>query len=55
LLYYTPSMALCNICIHHIHVVYAGGRIASGTAIESARKNPGKNFVLFVVYYYQSA
>jgi hypothetical protein len=26
LLYYTPSMALCNICIHHIHVDYAGGR-----------------------------
>jgi len=22
--YYTPSMALCNICIHHIHVDYVG-------------------------------
>ncbi|MDP3589367.1 MAG: hypothetical protein Q8R54_02385, partial [Methylobacter sp.] len=26
LLYYRPAMALCNICIHHIHVAYAGGR-----------------------------
>jgi len=25
LLYYTPSMALYNICIHHIHADHAGG------------------------------
>jgi len=24
--YYTPAMALGNVCIHFIHVDYAGGR-----------------------------
>jgi len=36
LLYYTPSMALCNICIHHIHVDYAGGRAPKVGALGDA-------------------
>jgi len=36
LLYYTPSMALCNICIHHIPVDYAGGRAPKVGALGDA-------------------
>jgi len=36
LLYYRPSMALCNICIHHIHVDYAGGRAPTVGALGDA-------------------
>jgi len=32
--YYRPSMALCNICIHHIHVDYAGGRATHAAVAE---------------------
>ncbi len=37
LLYYRPSMALCNICIHHIPVDYAGGRAPKVGAFRRCR------------------
>ncbi|MGZ8157874.1 MAG: hypothetical protein ACXWT1_06575 [Methylobacter sp.] len=37
----------CNICIHHIHVDYAGDRAMQGQLPRHEEKR-GKNFALFV-------
>jgi len=39
LLYYRPSMALCNICIYHIPVDYAGGRALTVGAFRRRRSS----------------